>query len=53
MDTVKQLLDYGTLHPNVNIRYKKSVMKLNIHSDASYLEANKAIIYTAGHFFLG
>jgi hypothetical protein len=39
---VQQLLDYLATHPNATVRYHKSDMILNIHSDASYLSETKA-----------
>ncbi len=53
MDTVEQLFDYCTIHPSMKIRNRKSIMILNIHSDASYLGVSKAKSCTAGYFFLG
>jgi hypothetical protein len=50
---VKQLLDYLTTHPMATIRYHRSDMILNIHSDASYLSETRARSRVAGHFFLG
>jgi hypothetical protein len=50
---VKQLLDYLATHPAATIRYRKSDMILNIHSDASYLSETKARSRVAGYFFLG
>jgi hypothetical protein len=50
---IKQLLDYLATHPQATIRYHKSDMILNIHSDASYLSETKARSRVAGHFFLG
>jgi hypothetical protein len=50
---VKQLLDYLATHPNAKVRYHKSDMILNIHSDASYLSETKARSRIAGHYFLG
>ncbi len=32
-----QLLDYLATHPDATVRFRASVMVLNIHSDASYL----------------
>ncbi len=52
MNTVKQLVHYFATHPNAKIRYKKSDMILNIHSDSSYLGVPKTKSHTAGHFFL-
>jgi hypothetical protein len=50
---VKQLLDYLATHPQATVRYHKSDMILNIHSDASYLSETKARSRVAGYFFLG
>jgi hypothetical protein len=50
---VKQLLDYLATHPTATVRYRKSDMILNIHSDASYLSETKARSRVAGYFFLG
>ena len=40
-------------HPDAIIRFYKSDMILNVHSDASYLTAAKARSRAGGHFFLG
>jgi hypothetical protein len=50
---VQQLLDYLATHPTATIRYYKSDMILNIHSDASYLSETRARSRIAGYFFLG
>jgi hypothetical protein len=50
---VQQLLDYLATHPQATIRYQKSDMIFNIHSDASYLSETRARSRVAGHFFLG
>ena len=50
---VTQLLDYLATHPNATIRYRASDMKLNTHSDASYLSEKGARSRAAGYFFLG
>ena len=50
---VTQLLDYLATHPNTTIRYRASDMKLNTHSDASYLSEKGARSRAAGYFFLG
>jgi hypothetical protein len=42
-----------SLHPDAIIRYYKSDMILNIHSDASYLTAPKARSRAGGIYFLG
>jgi hypothetical protein len=39
---VNQFLDYMWTHPDAKIRYRASIMILNVHSDASYLSAPKA-----------
>lgn len=51
--SVKQLLDYCATHPDATVRFVASDMVLNIHSDASYLNAPEARSRVAGHFFLG
>ena len=48
----KHFLDYMATHPNAKIRYCKSDMILNIHSDASYLTEPGARSRIAEHFFL-
>ena len=48
-----QLLDYLATHPDAIVRFYKSDMILNVHSDASYLSAPKARSRAAGYFFLG
>ena len=50
---VKQLLDYVATHPTAVVRFRKSAMILNIHSDASYLSASNARSRAGGYFFLG
>jgi hypothetical protein len=50
---VQQLLDYLATHPQATVHYHKSDMKLNIHSDASYLSETRARSRVTGHFFLG
>ena len=40
-------------HPDAIIRFYKSDMILQIHSDASYLTAPKSRSRAGGHFFLG
>eukprot|EP00560_Eucampia_antarctica_P004776 CAMPEP_0197841784 /NCGR_PEP_ID=MMETSP1437-20131217/46376_1 /TAXON_ID=49252 ORGANISM="Eucampia antarctica, Strain CCMP1452" /NCGR_SAMPLE_ID=MMETSP1437 /ASSEMBLY_ACC=CAM_ASM_001096 /LENGTH=143 /DNA_ID=CAMNT_0043451585 /DNA_START=706 /DNA_END=1134 /DNA_ORIENTATION=+ len=52
MATVNMLLDYAASNPNAIIRYIVSVMKLYIHSDASYLSLPKARSRAGGFFFL-
>jgi hypothetical protein len=53
MKRCKQFLDYMATHPDAKIRYYKSDMILNVHSDASYLSAPNARSRAAGVFFLG
>jgi hypothetical protein len=48
-----QLLDYLASNPDAKIRFYKSGMILNIHSDASYLSELKARSRTCGYFFMG
>ena len=50
---IKQLLDYLATHPSATVRYRRSNMVLNIHSDASYLSETRARSRIAGHYFLG
>ena len=52
-ERVLQFLDYMATHPNAIIRFHKSDMVLNVHSDASYLSAPKARSRAAGYFLLG
>eukprot|EP00956_Cyclotella_meneghiniana_P026598 scaffold57892_cov40-Cyclotella_meneghiniana.AAC.1 len=51
--SVTQILDYCATHPNAKIRFRASAMILNIHSDASYLNAPNARSRIGGHYFLG
>eukprot|EP00804_Cyclotella_cryptica_P011478 CCRYP_016405-RA/>CCRYP_016405-RA protein AED:0.32 eAED:0.32 QI:0/0/0/1/0/0/3/0/516 len=51
--SVTQLLDYCATHPDATICFRASDMVLNIHSDASYLNAPSARSRISGHFFLG
>ena len=48
-----QLLDYLASNPDAKIRFYKSDMILNIHSDASYLSEPNARSRTCGYFFMG
>lgn len=50
---VNQLLDYLSTKPKAVVRFTKSNMILNIHSDASYLSESRARSRVAGQFFLG
>jgi len=52
-ERVLQLLDYLATHPDAVVRFYKSDMILNVHSDASYLSAPRARSRAAGYFFLG
>ena len=49
---INQLLNYVATHPNASITYRKSDMKLVVHSDASYLSAPGARSRAGGYFFL-
>ena len=40
-------------HPDARILFRASDMLLNVHSDASYLSAPKAMSRAGGYFFLG
>ena len=51
-NNVNHLLDYLATHPNANIQFYKSDMILNIHSDTSYLSANKARSRGGGILFI-
>ena len=51
--SIDQMLDYCTNHPNPKIHFHTSDMVLNIHSDASYLNAPKTRSCIGGHYFLG
>ena len=51
--SVTQLLDYCVTHLDAATRFRASDMVLNIHSDASYLNAPSARSRVGGHFFLG
>jgi hypothetical protein len=51
--SVNQMLDYCATHPNTTIHFRASDMILNIHSDASYLNAPQSHSRVSGHFFLG
>ncbi len=50
--SVNQMLDYCKTHPNGKICFCASDMVLNIHSDASYLNAPEARSRIGGHYFL-
>ena len=51
--SINQMLDYCATHPNAKIHFHASDMVLNIHSDASYLNAPEARSRIGGHYFLG
>ena len=53
VSNMEWLLDYLATNPDAKIRYYKSDMILNIHSDASYLSEPRARSRAAGHYFLG
>jgi hypothetical protein len=53
MERCIQLLDYLAMHADAKIRFYKSGMIINIHSDASYLSEQKACSRACGHFFMG
>jgi hypothetical protein len=42
MKAARQLLDYAATHPQATIRFTRSDMILNVHSDASYLSESEA-----------
>jgi hypothetical protein len=48
-----QFLDYIWTHPDAVIWYRASDMILNVHSDASYLSAPKAVSCAGGYIFVG
>ena len=50
---VKHLLDYLATMPDAKIRYHKSDMVLNIHSNASYLSESRAQSSVTGYYFMG
>eukprot|EP00804_Cyclotella_cryptica_P015783 CCRYP_013414-RA/>CCRYP_013414-RA protein AED:0.38 eAED:0.38 QI:0/-1/0/1/-1/1/1/0/253 len=52
-ERVLQFLDYMATHPNAVVRFYKSDMILQGHSDASYLSAPEARSRAAGYWFLG
>ena len=53
LERVHQFLDYMATNPNAVIRFRKSEMILNVHSDASFQTASKARSRAGGYFFLG
>ena len=52
MKKTKQFLDYAATHPNAILTFRRSNMKLAIHSDASYLSEREARSRAGGHHFL-
>ena len=50
---VQQLLDYLVTRPEAKVRYYRSNMVLNIHSDVLYLSEARARSRVAGYFYLG
>ena len=46
-------LDYMVWHPEATIRFYRSDMIINVHSDVSYLTAPKSRSRASGHYFLG
>ena len=56
-NTTKQkaehFLSYATTHPNTTIKFYKSDMILEMHSDTSYLSKQQGRSRTRGHFYLG
>ena len=52
-DKAEHFLRYAATHPNATIKYYKSDMILNIHSDTSYLSERQGRSRAGGHFYLG
>ena len=52
-DKAEHFLMYAATHPDATIKYYKSDMILNIHSDASYLSESQGRSHAGGHFYLG
>ena len=52
MKQKQQLLDYIVNQEDAIITYRRSGMKLAVHSDASYLRNPKVRSRSGGHFFL-
>ena len=53
MKAAHQLLDYAATHPDAKVRFTKSDMILQVHSDASYLSESQARSRAGGISFLG
>ena len=52
LEQTRQLLDYLATQEEAVLTYKRSDMKLAVHSDASYLSEPQARSRAGGHFFL-
>ena len=52
-EKAEHFLTYAATHPNATIKYYKSDMILEIHSDASYLSERQGRSRAGGHFYLG
>ena len=52
-EKAEHFLRYAASHPDATIKFYKSDMILNIHSDASYLSEHQGRSRTGGHFYLG
>ena len=50
--SIAQLLDYATTHPNTIVRYHASGMRLHIYSDALYLSVKKVCSRAGGYYYL-
>ena len=53
MGRCTQLLDYLSTNATAQVRFHRSDMIMNIHSDTLYLSESKARSRTCGHFFMG
>ena len=53
LEQTRHFLDYMHTYSDATVRFYASDMILNVHSDASYLTAQKARSRISGHFFLG
>jgi hypothetical protein len=49
---ITHFLDYAATHPDASVRFSRSPMILNIHSDASYLSEPQSRSRVGGIFFL-
>jgi hypothetical protein len=52
MKAARQRLDYAATHPRATVRFTRSDMILNIHSDASYLSESEARSRAGGIAFM-